>query len=454
MAVVTGEFAWDDVGTWQALTRVRPKDPSGNVVVGRALVQDSHDCIVWSDRDPIVLCGVAGPGRRAGQRPDPGHADRAGGRDEAAARRPPARDPRHRLMTALYLLEPDRPGAAWAPFAGVRPIAELRAGAWRIRERWEAAVRGRGRRRFWESTSTGFAEGDEPPRAAAGRDRRARPSSVPAWFAPTGDPCPALEPDDARLTHQGATVGWVVAAGERWEGPHERGDAARDRRAACSAGASTCSRRSSASARGLRRLSRGRASDGVPEGSIVLGDPADVVVMGAAVEPGVVFDVRHGAVVLEPGVEVRHGTRLEGPVFVGARSQDARRLHSRLGVRTRVPGPRRDLGERVPGLRQQEPRRLRGPQRRGPLGQSRRPHHDLESQEHLRSGAARGGRRADRDRTARTSARLFGDHAKTAIGTMLATGTVIGGRGQRLRRADAAQVRAAVRLGRRRRASG
>jgi sugar nucleotidyltransferase family protein len=42
-------------------------------------------------------------------------------------------------MTSLYLLEPDSPGAEWAPFAGVRPIAELRAGAWRIRERWEAA---------------------------------------------------------------------------------------------------------------------------------------------------------------------------------------------------------------------------------------------------------------------------------------------------------------------------
>jgi len=28
----------------------------------------------------------------------------------------------------LYLLEPADPGAAWAPFAGVRPVAELRAG--------------------------------------------------------------------------------------------------------------------------------------------------------------------------------------------------------------------------------------------------------------------------------------------------------------------------------------
>jgi mannose-1-phosphate guanylyltransferase len=58
VAVVPGAFAWDDVGTWQALTRVRPKDPSGNVVVGDAFLHDAHDCVVWSDGDPIVLSGV------------------------------------------------------------------------------------------------------------------------------------------------------------------------------------------------------------------------------------------------------------------------------------------------------------------------------------------------------------------------------------------------------------
>ena len=41
VAVVPGAFAWDDVGTWQALARVRPKDTSGNVVVGSALLHDS-----------------------------------------------------------------------------------------------------------------------------------------------------------------------------------------------------------------------------------------------------------------------------------------------------------------------------------------------------------------------------------------------------------------------------
>ncbi|MEP7228353.1 MAG: sugar phosphate nucleotidyltransferase [Gemmatimonadales bacterium] len=58
VAVVSGAFAWDDIGTWQALTRVRPKDKSGNLVVGSAFLHESEDCIVWSDRDTVVLSGV------------------------------------------------------------------------------------------------------------------------------------------------------------------------------------------------------------------------------------------------------------------------------------------------------------------------------------------------------------------------------------------------------------
>jgi mannose-1-phosphate guanylyltransferase len=58
VAVVSGAFAWDDIGTWQALTRVRPKDPNGNVVVGRGFMHRSEDCIVWAERDTVVLSGV------------------------------------------------------------------------------------------------------------------------------------------------------------------------------------------------------------------------------------------------------------------------------------------------------------------------------------------------------------------------------------------------------------
>ena len=57
--MVSGAFAWDDVGTWQALARVRPKDPERQRRwSGAACCRTSQDCIVWSERDPVVLCGV------------------------------------------------------------------------------------------------------------------------------------------------------------------------------------------------------------------------------------------------------------------------------------------------------------------------------------------------------------------------------------------------------------
>ena len=64
-------------------------------------------------------------------------------------------------MTELHLLEPE-PSVRWAPFAGVRPIAELRAGAWRIRERWEHAlgIRAAG---IHGAHCSRFSEDDEPP---------------------------------------------------------------------------------------------------------------------------------------------------------------------------------------------------------------------------------------------------------------------------------------------------
>jgi mannose-1-phosphate guanylyltransferase len=58
VAVVRGAFAWDDIGTWEALARVRERDARGNVVMGPAVAHDASDCVVWSERDTIVLNGV------------------------------------------------------------------------------------------------------------------------------------------------------------------------------------------------------------------------------------------------------------------------------------------------------------------------------------------------------------------------------------------------------------
>jgi mannose-1-phosphate guanylyltransferase len=58
VAVVAGDFAWDDIGTWEALARVRPRDRRGNVTHGAVTLVDCSDCIVWNDGSPMVLSGV------------------------------------------------------------------------------------------------------------------------------------------------------------------------------------------------------------------------------------------------------------------------------------------------------------------------------------------------------------------------------------------------------------
>ena len=246
-----------------------------------------------------------------------------------------------------------------------------------------------------------------------------------SWFAPTGDRIEGLETAAARrLTHRGATVGWTVPAGERWSGVRDEGEALEVDGLLLRGSYDVVSALERFLAEDCADF-RGAPSTGVPQGSIVLGDPADVIVMGAAVEPGVVFDVRHGVVVLEAGVEVRHGTRLEGPVFVGARSKV-------LGgfVRASVIGPEcRIHGEITASVF---------------LGYANKSHdgfigHSVVGQwvnlgaltttSNLKNtyGPVRlevDGRKLDTGR--QNLGTLFGDHAKTAIGTMLATGTVIG----------------------------
>ena len=58
VAVVPGRFTWDDVGTWDALPRVRKRDTHGNVAVGPVHLTSAEDCVVWSAGDPIVVGGV------------------------------------------------------------------------------------------------------------------------------------------------------------------------------------------------------------------------------------------------------------------------------------------------------------------------------------------------------------------------------------------------------------
>ena len=56
--VMPGDFGWDDVGTWAALSRVRSKDEFGNVTSGDTHLLDSADNVVHADSGTVVMYGV------------------------------------------------------------------------------------------------------------------------------------------------------------------------------------------------------------------------------------------------------------------------------------------------------------------------------------------------------------------------------------------------------------
>lgn len=59
LAVVTGTFPWDDIGSWDALLRIRRRDKRGNVTVGNVtLGDDVRDCVIWAEDEHIAVAGV------------------------------------------------------------------------------------------------------------------------------------------------------------------------------------------------------------------------------------------------------------------------------------------------------------------------------------------------------------------------------------------------------------
>ncbi len=324
------------------------------------------------------------------------------------------------MTVALYMLDPE-PGPAWAPFAGVRPLSELRAGAHRVRERWEAFVGVDATAVFSLPHLAGFVETGVPPvRAFA-------PVKGPAvigssTFAPRGI-APGLPEAAVRLTCGGVTVGWGVGAGSTWSGPQPQAQTVEV--------AGVLLRGVYDLITHLPRLLQDdlRAqlgdSDPVPAGSIVLGDPALLEVRDAIVEPGVVFDLTQGPVVLESGVEVKSGTRLEGPLWAGA---NARLLGG--SIKCTAIGPHCVVrGEVVNTV-------FLGYGNKGHDGFVG--HSVLGRWVNLGAGTITsnlkntyGPVRLDVAGAAietglQNLGALVGDHAKTAIGTLLATGSVIG----------------------------
>jgi mannose-1-phosphate guanylyltransferase len=59
IAVIPADFGWSDVGSFSALSEVRPRDEQGNVLDGMALVIDgANNVVLGSGRRPIAVVGL------------------------------------------------------------------------------------------------------------------------------------------------------------------------------------------------------------------------------------------------------------------------------------------------------------------------------------------------------------------------------------------------------------
>jgi UDP-N-acetylglucosamine diphosphorylase/glucosamine-1-phosphate N-acetyltransferase len=323
-------------------------------------------------------------------------------------------------MSLLYLLDPPAPGAAWAPFGGTLPLCEMRAGMWRVRERWERAL-GQKSGGIVAPHLKGHQLISGPPLVSADQ------LVGPGWVV-DGSFAPKLPMRAAgtsrRLVHGGKSVAWRLDPGQRWEGPFTVGDAvvvegrplagAYDLIAALEQFLFTDT---------LAALDV--PGDAIPAGTIVLGNAEAIALRGAELEPGVVLDARKGAIILERGVQVRSGTRLEGPFWAGAATTlvGGQLRHVSAGPHCRLHG---EISTTVfNGYANKSHDGFIGHSVIGEwvnLGAG-----TITSNLKNTYGPVRLDIGEERIETERTNlGSLIGDHAKTAIGTLLPTGAVIG----------------------------
>lgn len=58
MAVVEGDFGWNDIGSWNALAAVLDNDENGNAKVGNSNIIDSRNCFAHSTHKNLILFGL------------------------------------------------------------------------------------------------------------------------------------------------------------------------------------------------------------------------------------------------------------------------------------------------------------------------------------------------------------------------------------------------------------
>jgi mannose-1-phosphate guanylyltransferase / mannose-6-phosphate isomerase len=57
IAVVVGRFRWSDIGSWDAIWEILPRDQDGNAMLGRGIAVDSKNCLVHSEAMLTTVIG-------------------------------------------------------------------------------------------------------------------------------------------------------------------------------------------------------------------------------------------------------------------------------------------------------------------------------------------------------------------------------------------------------------
>ncbi len=323
----------------------------------------------------------------------------------------------------------DERAGGWAPFALTRPCGELVFGRWTLRERLERVARTRVAGHVTRPWLHRYAEPGAPRCLDAGGlstpctvwNARAVPSLEAAWNdAPANlwvaDRLAGVRPGAGAEPPQ---ADWFAAPRPRPGLPdHEvPGAWLRDPWDLVTAGPGRL-------AADLTAVP-GAEPSAPPDGCWRLGDAPIHLGEGARVEPGVLFDAREGPIELGPGVQVRSGTRLGGPLYAGAGSQLLGGHISRFsgGPCSRVRGEVDHVTT---------------------LGYSNKAHEGFLGHAYLGCWVNLGAGTVTSDlkhtygsiRVGPPGARrdtgllkfgcLLGDHVKTGVGTRLETGTVVG----------------------------
>ena len=228
-------------------------------------------------------------------------------------------------QTNLYLFE-DRRARRWAPFSLTRPAGELLFGCLTLRERAEHIFGMKCQGHLSRHALVGFDEPDSAPTISLDEiSEGTRQIIISSRAAPDFQDI-ELPDEPAWITVNGIPAGWVLPPGT--EPPSEL--ALRD--PSINPGYSKVlelqgeiieypwTLLAQNPARIQTDIETLWPQHSVPDGSVLIGDGAVSLGSGAKVEPGVVFDTRHGPIRLAENTRVEGPARLTGPLFIGPES--------------------------------------------------------------------------------------------------------------------------------------